>query len=149
MSKDLVTEKYKAKMKPSTVGDVLSEVYPITLERWATWRWVMGRLNDITRPILDKYGIAGMSRITYYDYGKVLWKLLSANHESRWGRCVEATKNYFITIYDLKSEILDELSEEHVKVIREIIAELKARKNVSTQTRGSDTEQAMGEDKGA
>jgi len=115
--------KLRAKLDPSRLAGILESVDHIRDDRQTRWLKVMFRLNKAVRVVLDRHGIVGMYRIFYYDYSKSLWKLLSKYPESVWNKHAQIVFNYYTNLYNLKEDVLKDVTEVTVKTIKEIFEE--------------------------
>jgi ACT domain-containing protein len=135
----------KARTNPETIAMILKDVRPISLKRTTRWVRIFLNLNKVVRPIVDKHGVTGVARSTYYDYSKTLWKWLSKYPENLWPKFIDASRAYYIEVLGAKSEVLDEITPEAVRVIREVKEQLRRGSLGSEGAEAGHTSEAVGE----
>jgi DNA-binding transcriptional regulator GbsR (MarR family) len=123
--KKLTIERYKRKMNPLVIGAILEDTHELNVKTHIEYLKVMMILNDVVRKIMDNRGVTGMQRTVYYDYSKTLWKCLSKYPEQTWEKFINMGKTYYEKIHGAKPEILEEVTNDVVKVIKEILVKIK------------------------
>jgi hypothetical protein len=135
----------KARTNPETIAMILKDVRAVSLKRTTRWVIIFGRLNRVVRPIVDKYGVTGIPRSTYYDYSKTLWKWLSKYPETLWDKFIDISKEYYVEALGADAEILDAITPEAVRVIREVKEQLRRGSLGSEGAEAGHTSEAVGE----
>ena len=101
--------KYEAKYVPDTVGARFGQVKDIALKRAQAGLIEMATVDDLVRPILDKYGITGPARATYLGFAKKLMKHVM-RHGGEAGKVfAQGLKAYYVTAMKADPTILDEI----------------------------------------
>jgi hypothetical protein len=138
-------EALKARWNPETLAMILKDVRPVALKRHTKWIIIFRRLNRVVKPIVDKYGVTGIPRILYYDYSKTLWRWLSTYPESLWDRFIDISKEYYVKALGAHAEILDAITPEAVRVIREVKEQLRRGSLGSEGAEAGNPSEALGE----
>jgi len=125
--KKLAIERFKARTNPWVIGAILEETHDLTIKTQIEYLKVMMTLNEVVKKIIDKHGVTGWFRVLYYDYSKTLWKHLSKYPEHTWEKFINVEKQYYVDLHGAKPEILEEITNEVVKVIKEILIKIKQR----------------------
>jgi len=66
-------------------------------------------VRDLIRPILDKYGIGGGQRATYFAFGTALLRHVIRQKEAVATKTADGLKSYYVNAYGLDPSVLDEI----------------------------------------
>jgi hypothetical protein len=135
----------KIRTKPETIAMILKDVRPIAFKRQSRWVIVFQNLNKAVKPIIDKHGVTGVARSTYYGYSKTLWKWLSKYPITLWPKFIDASKAYYVAVLGAKSEILDDITPEAIRVISEVKEQMRRGSLGSEGAEAGHTSEAVGE----
>ena len=101
--------KYEAKFNPTVISTRFSDVRDLAIERAQDGLITMASVDDLVRPILDKYGVAGPDRAKYLGFAKKLFKHASRASGEAATKIASGLKSYFVTAYGCDPAILDEI----------------------------------------
>jgi hypothetical protein len=136
---ELAIKKTIARINPSTLGAIFTDVHPVRVVRQTAWMKIMFRLNKAVREVVDKHGVTGMVRVGYYDYSKSLWKFLSVYPESVWDRYIKSIFDFYVQAHQLDPDVLKDVTDVTVKAIKEILGEVEVEKVGSEETGSGDS----------
>jgi len=102
-------EKYEKKYVPDTVGARFGQVEPVAKRRAQFGLLTWGAMQDIVRPILDKYGIAGPDRAKYIGFANKLLKHMQRHKGESAKKIAEGLKSLYVTSFGADPAILDEI----------------------------------------
>jgi len=101
--------KYEAKFNPAVIGTRFTDIRDLALERMQAGINLVAVSRDLIRPILDKYGIGGGQRATYFAYGHALLRHVIRQKEAVATKTADGLKSYFVNAYGLDPSIIDEI----------------------------------------
>lgn len=127
---------------PNVVKERYEDVYELHKQRLIKVVELMTPINDITRRILDGYGIAGGQRMDYYSFARRLWKSLYMHGEVMYDRFTNALRTYYISTLSLREDILDDI----IKEIRAYVEEIKAKELTAENVKEEGNETIIGGD---
>jgi hypothetical protein len=130
--KNEIKEMFRVKTDPSTLSSVLSVVSEIKLNRYFKWLDIMMELNSLVRRHVDEWGLVGLERATYYDFSKSLWKHLSRNPMSSWGRYIDGVINYYVDIHRANREYLKVIADEVVNFLKGLMKRIEREAEVGS-----------------
>ena len=142
---ELSIKKLIARSNPSTLSAIIADSTEVKLRKMSAWVRICYKLNKAVKPIVDKYGVAGMVRVGYYDYSKSLWKFLTRYPESVWDRYIKANFDYYVQAHQLNPEVLKEVTDVTVKTIREILSGVEVEAVGSDEVGDSGSSKSVGE----
>jgi len=101
--------KYSAKFDPTTVGARFGQVADIARARAQQGLITWAAVQDVVRPILDKYGVNGPDRAKYLGFAN---KLLTHSARATGDAAValaSGLKSYYVTAFNADPAIIDEI----------------------------------------
>lgn len=102
-------KKYSAKYVPDTVGARFGQVESIAKERAQEGLIKFASVQDLVRPILDKYGITGPDRGKYLGFANKLLKHMTRHSGDSAVAVAEGLKSYWVTTFKADPAVLDEI----------------------------------------
>lgn len=99
--------KYAAKFDPATIQSRFAQVRDVALQRAQEALIKYATIDELVRPILDKYGVAGPARGTYLGFAKKLTKHLERVSSASAAKIAEGLKSYYVAAYDANPEVID------------------------------------------
>jgi hypothetical protein len=102
-------EKYSAKFDPTTVGARFGQVKDTALRRAQQGLITWASMQDLVRPILDKYGVAGPDRAKYLGFANKLLKHISRAPAEAGVAIASGLKSFYVTAFKADPAILDEI----------------------------------------
>ena len=101
--------KWRAKYDPTTVGARFTQVADVAAARAQEGLLTYASVQEIVRPILDKYGVAGPDRAKYLGFAnKLLKHVLRESGEAAAG-IASGLKSFYVTAFKADPSILDEI----------------------------------------
>jgi hypothetical protein len=101
--------KYSAKYDPTTIGTRFAQVKDVALARAQEGILLYASVQDLVRPILDKYGVTGTDRAKYIGFAnKLLAHVLRAPSQSG-AKYASGLKSFYVTALGADPAILDEI----------------------------------------
>jgi len=102
-------EKWDAKYDPTTVGTRFGQVATVAKRRAQQGLNQWASMQDLVRPILNKYGIAGPDRAKYLGFANKLLRHMLRHAGDSAKKVAEGLKSYYVTAYGADPTILDEI----------------------------------------
>ncbi len=101
--------KYSAKFDPATISARFTQVRDVALARAQQGLLTWASVQDLVRPILDKYGVSGTDRAKYLGFAnKLLKHAMRATAESA-SKIAAGLKAYYVTALGADPVVLDEI----------------------------------------
>jgi len=102
-------KKYQAKYVPDTVGARFSQVQSVALDRaqYGLIQWAS--VQDLVRPVLDKYGVTGPDRAKYIGFANKLLKHVGRQSGEAGKKFAEGLKMYYVQTMGANPTICDEI----------------------------------------
>jgi len=101
--------KYSAKYVPATVGARFEQVANVALPRAQQGLITWAGVQDLVRPILDKYGVAGPDRAKYLGFANKLLKHINRASGEAATSIASGLKSLYVTAFNADPAILDEI----------------------------------------
>jgi hypothetical protein len=101
--------KYSAKYDPTTVGARFGQVAEIARARAQQGLITWASVQDLVRPILDKYGVTGTDRAKYLGFANKLLRHISRATAESATAIASGLKAYYVTALKADPAILDEI----------------------------------------
>jgi hypothetical protein len=101
--------KYSAKYDPTTVGARFGQVAEIARARAQQGLITWASVQELVRPILDKYGVTGTDRAKYLGFANKLLKHISRATAESATAIASGLKAYYVTALKADPAILDEI----------------------------------------
>jgi len=102
-------KKWSAKFVPDTVRDRFAQVKDVASDRAEAGLLKYADMQDLIRPILDKYGVAGPDRAKYIGFANKLLKHISRASGEAMTKIAQGLKSYYVQAYNADPAILDEI----------------------------------------
>jgi len=102
-------QKWKAKYVPDTISSRLSQVRNIALDRGLAGLYIFSDVQDLIRPILDKYAVTGPERAKYIAFANKLLKELGRLKAKAYEISAKGILEYFIKSYGIDPTIAQEI----------------------------------------
>jgi len=99
--------KYASKFDPATIQARFTQVKEIALERAQEELIKFATIDELVRPILDKYGVAGPMRGVYLGFAKKLTKHLERVTGASATKVADGLKSYYVTAFNADPTIID------------------------------------------
>jgi hypothetical protein len=99
--------KYAVKFDPATIQARLTQVKDIALQRAQEAQIKYATIDELVRPILDKYGVAGPMRGVYLGYAKKLTRHLERVSGPAAVKFADGLKAYYTTSFGADPEVID------------------------------------------
>jgi len=99
--------KYAAKFDPATIQARLAQVKDIALQRAQEAQIKYATIDELVRPILDKYGIAGPMRGVYLGYAKKLARHIERVTGPAATKFADGLKAYYTTAFGADPDVID------------------------------------------
>jgi hypothetical protein len=103
--------KYTAKFVPETVAARFTQVKDVAIARAQEGLTMWAAIQELIRPILDKYGVAGPMRAVYIGYANKLAKHAFRHAGDAGVKIAEALKAYYVTGFNADPRILTEINQ--------------------------------------
>lgn len=102
-------EKWDKKYVPDTIGARFAQVADVAKRRaqYGLIQWAS--IQDLVRPILDKYGITGPSRALYIGFANKLLKHVMRQSGDAGRRFAEGLKAYYVQTMGADPTVCDEI----------------------------------------
>jgi len=101
--------KWKAKYDPTTISARFTQVASIAADRAQEGLTLFASVDDLVRPILDKYGITGPDRAKYLGFAKKLLKHVGRAKGDAAIAMANGVKAFYVTAMKADPAILDEI----------------------------------------
>ena len=101
--------KYEVKFNPTVVSTRFTDVKDLAIERAQEGLITFAGIDDLVRPILDKYGVMGTMKALYLAFARKLYKHVSRTGGEAASKVASGLKSYFVTAYGADPAILDEI----------------------------------------
>lgn len=101
--------KWKAKYDPATISSRFTQVADIAAERAQEGLLKWASIQDIVRPILDRYGITGTDRAKYLGFANKLLKHALRASGDAGAAYAAGLKSFYVTALKADPAILDEI----------------------------------------
>ena len=101
--------KYSAKFDPATISSRFTQVRDVALARAQQGLVTWASVQDLVRPILDKYGVAGTDRAKYLGFANKLLKHAMRSTAESASKIASGLKAYYVTTLGADPAILDEI----------------------------------------
>jgi hypothetical protein len=102
-------EKYSAKYDPATIGARFTQVADVAKRRAQEGLISWASVQDLVRPILDKYGVNGPDRAKYLGFANKLLKHISRASGESATAMASGLKSFYVTAMKADPAILDEI----------------------------------------
>jgi hypothetical protein len=102
-------KKYSVKFDPTTVGTRFTQVKDVALERAQEGLISWASMQDLVRPILDKYGVTGPDRAKYLGFANKLLKHIGRATGDAAVALASGLKSLYVTAFKADPAILDEI----------------------------------------
>jgi hypothetical protein len=99
--------KYAAKFDPATIQARLAQIKDIALQRAQEAQIKYATIDELVRPILDKYGVTGPRRALYLGYAKKLTRHLERVSGVAASKIAEGLKAYYTSAFGAEPDVLD------------------------------------------
>jgi hypothetical protein len=99
--------KYAAKFDPATIQARLTQVKDVALQRAQEALIKYATIDELVRPILDRYGIAGPDRAMYLGFAKKLTRHLERVSGASAARMTDGLKNYYVSAFGANPDVID------------------------------------------
>jgi hypothetical protein len=101
--------KWKAKYDPATVSARFTQVATVASDRAQEGLTLFASVDDLVRPILDKYGVTGTDRAKYLGFAKKLLKHVGRAKGDAAIAMAQGTKAFYVTGMKADPAVLDEI----------------------------------------
>jgi len=101
--------KYAAKYDPTTIGNRFAQVKDVALSRAQNGMISFAAMQDLVKPILDKYGVAGPDRAKYLGFANKLMKHISRSTGEAATSLASGLKSLYVTAFKADPAIIDEI----------------------------------------
>ena len=101
--------KWKAKYDPATVSARFTQVASIAADRAQEGLALFASVDDLVRPILDKYGVTGPDRVKYLGFAKKLLRHVGRAKGDAAIAMAQGIKAFYVTGMKADPTILDEI----------------------------------------
>ena len=101
--------KWKAKYDPATISARFTQVASIAADRAQEGLQLFASVDDLVRPILDKYGVTGPDRAKYLGFAKKLLKHVGRAKGDAAIAMAQGIKAFYVTGMKADPTILDEI----------------------------------------
>jgi hypothetical protein len=101
--------KYSAKYDPTTIGTRFGQVKDVALARAQEGLIAYASMQDLVKPILDKYGVAGTQRALYLGFANKLMKHIERATGEAGVKIANGLKSLYVTSFGADPAILDEI----------------------------------------
>jgi hypothetical protein len=102
-------DKWKAKYDPTTVGNRFTQVSSIAADRAQQGLLEFASVQDLVRPILDKYGVTGPDRALYLGFANKLLKHALRVSGTAGTQVAAGLKAMYVTAFKADPSIIDEI----------------------------------------
>jgi len=99
--------KYAAKFDPATIQARFAQVRDIALQRAQEAQIKYATIDELVRPILDKYGVAGPMRGVYLGFARKLTRHLERVSGAAAAKIADGLKSYYVTSFNADPTIAD------------------------------------------
>jgi hypothetical protein len=101
--------KWSSKFVPETIAARFAQVRELAMERGQLGLLYFGTVDDLVRPVLDKYGITGPTRALYLAFAKKLARHLIRHKGDAASKIAAGLKAEWVTAFGADAAILDEI----------------------------------------
>ena len=101
--------KWRAKYDPATISARFTQVTDVAAARAQEGLVMFASVQDLVRPILDKYGVAGPNRALYLGFANKLLKHVSRATGESAVNIAQGLKSFYVTAFKADPAILDEI----------------------------------------
>jgi hypothetical protein len=102
-------EKYSAKYDPTTIASRFTQVSDVAKRRAQEGLITWASVQDLVRPILDKYGVNGPDRAKYLGFANKLLKHVGRATGDSATAMASGLKSFYVTAMKADPAILDEI----------------------------------------
>jgi len=102
-------EKYSAKYDPTTIGTRFGQVADVAKRRAQAGLMAWASMQELVRPILDKYGVNGPDRAKYLGFANKLLKHIGRATGESAVAVASGLKSFYVTAFGADPAILDEI----------------------------------------
>ena len=102
-------EKYDRKYDPATVGTRFGQVAEVARRRAQAGLIEWASMQDLIRPILNKYGVTGPDRAKYLGFANKLLRHMLRHGADAAKAIAEGLKQYYVVGLKADPTILDEI----------------------------------------
>jgi hypothetical protein len=99
--------KYAAKFDPATIQARFAQIRDVALQRAQEALIKYATIDELVRPILDKYGVAGPMRGVYLGFAKKLAKHLERVSGASATKIADGLKSYYVSAFDAEPDVID------------------------------------------
>jgi len=101
--------KWRAKYDPATISARFTQVADVAAARAQEGLVMFASVQDLVRPILDKYGVAGPNRALYLGFANKLLKHVSRATGEAAVSIANGLKSFYVTAFKADPAVLDEI----------------------------------------
>jgi hypothetical protein len=101
--------KWRRKYDPATVSARFTQVADLAADRAQEGLTLFASVDDLVRPILDKYGVTGPDRAKYLGFAKKLLKHIGRAKGDAAIAMAQGIKAFYVTGMKADPAILDEI----------------------------------------
>jgi len=101
--------KWSAKYDPATISSRFTQVETVAKARAQEGLIMFAAVQDLVRPILDKYGVTGTDRGKYLGFANKLLKHIARATAESAAAIASGLKSYYVTALKADPAILDEI----------------------------------------
>jgi hypothetical protein len=101
--------KWKAKYDPATISARFTQVAAVASDRAQEGLQHFASVDDLVRPILDKYGVTGTDRAKYLGFAKKLLKHVGRAKGDAAIAMAQGIKAFYVTGMKADPAVLDEI----------------------------------------
>jgi hypothetical protein len=98
----------------------LRVIHGFAVDKKKMWDLMIVKVEKAIKEVLDRYGVTGTFRITYYDCGRKLFSSLLKYPERAWEKLIVPIREYYVNKEGVKQEVVDKVIEMVVQVTKEI-----------------------------
>jgi len=102
-------DKWRAKYDPATISARFTQVATVAADRAQEGLLKWASVQDLVRPILDKYGITGTDRAKYLGFANKLLKHALRAAGEAGSAYASGLKSFYVTSLKADPAILDEI----------------------------------------
>jgi hypothetical protein len=102
-------DKWKAKYDPATISNRFTQVANVAADRAQEGLLTFASVQDLVRPILDKYGVTGTQRALYLGFANKLLKHASRISDKAGSNIASGLKSFYVTSFGADPSIIDEI----------------------------------------
>jgi hypothetical protein len=101
--------KWRAKYDPATVSARFTQVASVAADRAQEGLTLFASVDDLVRPVLDKYGVTGTDRAKYLGFAKKLLKHIGRAKGDAAIAMAQGIKAFYVTGMKADPAICDEI----------------------------------------